>query len=171
MKTKEKVMGLLLAGLILMVGGVAAIAQKHFMLANAARPEVKMVLSGGVERDSKLVALDKTTVVKPDEVLSWTVDAVNSGAGPAIDYKAVTQIPRGTEFVAGSAQADGANALFSIDGGKSFLAQPMIEQKQADGSVKHVPAPVSMYTHIRFELGNPLAAGGKFSASYKVRVK
>jgi uncharacterized repeat protein (TIGR01451 family) len=171
MKAKEKLAGLLVAGLILMVTGVATIAQKHFMLANAARPEVKMSLSGGVERDSKLVALDKSTVVKPGEVLAWTLDAVNSGGSPALEYKAVAQIPRGTEFVAGSAQADGASAMFSIDGGKSYSAQPMIEQKQADGSVKQVPAPVSMYTHIRYELTNPLTPGGKFSAAYKVRVK
>jgi len=29
----------------------------------------------------------------------------------------------------------------------------MIEVKQADGSVKEVPAPVSMYTEVRYEWG------------------
>jgi len=47
----------------------------------------------------------------------------------------------------------------------------MIEEKQADGSVKRVPAPVSMYTEIRYEWSDPLAQGGKLSLSYKVRVK
>ena len=43
--------------------------------------------------------------------------------------------------------------------------------KQADGSVKRVAAPISMYTDIRYEWADPLAQGGKLSASYKVRVK
>ena len=171
MKTRKRLSALPLAGLILMVAAVAGLAQRHFNLASAARPEVKMSLSGGVERDSKLLALDKSTVVTKGEVLSWTIDAVNNGGAPALEYKAVARIPRGTEFVQDSAKAEGAQPQFSIDGGKSYSPQPMIERKEADGSVKRVPAPASMYTDIRYELANPLAAGGKFSAAYKVRVK
>ena len=37
--------------------------------------------------------------------------------------------------------------------------------------MKTVPAPVSMYTEVRYEWSDALAAGGKLSASYKVRVK
>jgi hypothetical protein len=37
--------------------------------------------------------------------------------------------------------------------------------------VKKVPAPVSMYTEVRYEWSDSLAAGGKLSASYKVRVR
>ncbi len=80
-------------------------------------------------------------------------------------------IPRGTTFIAESAKADGARTVYSIDGGKSYSAQPTIEEKQADGSFKQVPAPVTMYTEIRYEWVDPLAQGGKLSASYKVRVK
>jgi hypothetical protein len=47
----------------------------------------------------------------------------------------------------------------------------MIEEKQADGTVKQVPAPVSMYTQVRYEWSDPLASGGKVQAAYKVRVK
>lgn len=171
MKTKKRLSVMLMAGLILTLAAVAGIAQRNFLAASAARPEVKMTLSGGVERDSKLMALDKSTVVKPGEVLTWTIDVVNTGNAPAHEYKAVARIPRGTEYVSDSAQAAGANALYSIDGGKSFSPQPMIEQKQADGSVKRVPAPVAMYTDIRYEWASPLAQGGKISASYKARVK
>jgi hypothetical protein len=88
-----------------------------------------------------------------------------------MEYKTIGHIPQGTTFVAGSAKADGAKAVYSIDGGKSYSAQPTIEEKQADGSVKRVPAPVSMYTEIRYEWADALAQGGKLSASYKVRVK
>ena len=39
------------------------------------------------------------------------------------------------------------------------------------GTVKRVAAPVSMYTDIRYEWSDPLAQGGKLTASYKLRVK
>ena len=68
-------------------------------------------------------------------------------------------------------KAEGAKAVFSIDGGKSFSPQPMIEEKQADGSTKRVPAPTAMYSEIRYEWADAFAQGGKLSASYKVRVK
>jgi len=171
MKSKKRLSALLMAVLTLMVATAAGFAQRHFMLANAARPEVKMQLSGAVERDSALLALDKTTVVKPGEILDWTITSENSGNAPALEYKAVGHIPQGTIFVADSAKAEGAKAVYSIDGGKSYSAQPTIEVKQADGSVKRVPAPVSMYTEIRYEWADPLAQGGKLSASYKVRLK
>jgi uncharacterized repeat protein (TIGR01451 family) len=172
MKSKKTISVLFVATLTLLVVGAAGFAQKHFMLAAAGRPEVKMQLSAAVERDSALVPLDKSTPVKPGEILDWTIASENSGNAAALEYKAVGHIPRGTSFVAGSAKANGAEkTLYSIDGGKSYSAQPMIEEKQADGSVKRVPAPVSMYTEIRYEWSDPLAPGGKLSASYKVRVK
>ena len=170
MKSKKTIAALFVATLSLLVLGVAGFAQKHFMLANVARPEVKMQLSGAVERDSGLVAFEKTTVVHPGEILDWTIVSENSGNADARDYKVVGHIPQGTALVADSAKADGAKTFYSIDGGQSYSAQPMIEEKQADGTVKQVPAPVSMYTEIRYEWADPLAQGGKLSASYKVRV-
>lgn len=171
LKSKKKLTALSMAVLTLMVAGVAGFAQRHFMLANSARPEVKVQLAGAVERDSKLMPLDKSTVVNPGEILDWTINAENTGTAAALEYKAVGHIPRGTEFVSGSAKADGAKTVFSIDGGKSYSPQPTIEERQADGSTKRVPAPTSMYTEIRYEWADPLAQGGKLSASYKVRVK
>jgi uncharacterized repeat protein (TIGR01451 family) len=171
LKSKKKLSAFLMAMITLLVAGAAGFAQRHFMLANAARPDVKVQLAAAVERDSKLMPLEKSTVVNPGEILDWTISSENSGNAAALEYKTVGHIPRGTEFVAGSAKADGAKAVYSIDGGKSFSPQPLIEEKQADGSTKPVPAPVSMYTDIRYEWADPLAQGGKLSASYRVRVK
>jgi hypothetical protein len=75
-------------------------------------------------------------------------------------------------LVAGSAAAEsGSTVTYSIDGGQTFSTQPVVEERQADGSVKRVPAPVSMYTEVRYEWADGFAPGGKLSASYKVRVK
>jgi uncharacterized repeat protein (TIGR01451 family) len=157
---------------LLILGGAAAFAQRQFAVIERGRPEVKVMLSGAVERESGKIAVDKASVVNPGEILDWIITSQNDGNAPAHGYKAVGQIPHGTQFVAGSATADGsATVVYSIDNGKTFSAQPTIEEKQADGSVKRVPAPVSMYTQIRYEWADPLVEGGKLQASYKVRVK
>ncbi|HVS82193.1 MAG TPA: hypothetical protein VHE60_10705 [Pyrinomonadaceae bacterium] len=171
LKSKKRTSLMFVAALTLLVAGVAGFAQKHYMLAAAGRPAVKIQLSGAVERDSSAVLFEKATVVNPGEILDWTITSENDGNAAAFEYKTVGHIPRGTTFVADSAKADGAKTVYSIDGGKSYSAQPTIEEKQADGSVKRVPAPVAMYTEIRYEWADPLAQGGKLSASYKVRVK
>jgi len=158
---------------LLVLGTAAAFAQRHFMVAaSSARPQIKVQLSGAVERDGQRVSVDANTIVRPGEVLDWTITSENSGTSAAREYKAVGQIPRGTQLVVGSTSADGSAAVvYSIDQGRTFSAQPTIEERQADGSVKQVPAPVSMYTHLRYEWSDPLAQGGRLTASYKVRVR
>ncbi|MDT5158911.1 MAG: hypothetical protein QOC99_2296 [Acidobacteriota bacterium] len=152
--------------------GVAAFAQRQLKAAAGGRPEVKVELNGSVERAGNRLSLDKVENVKPGEILDWQIVSSNEGSAAARDYKTVGHIPAGTALVSGSAAAEsGSNVTYSIDGGKTFSTQPVVEERQADGSVKTVPAPVSMYTEVRYEWSDALAAGGKLSASYKVRVK
>ena len=171
LKKKLGVAPLLAAALVAVVGG-AAFAQRQFNSAGGGRPEVKVQLSGSVEREGKSLSLDKVENVKPGEILDWQIVSSNEGSADAHEYKAVGHVPAGTSFVAGSAAGEqGSTVTYSIDGGKTFSTQPIIEEKQPDGSVKKVAAPVSMYTEVRYEWSDALAAGGKLSASYKVRVR
>ncbi len=150
----------------------ASVLAGNSSTATMARPEVKVSLAGLVERDQEKVSVEKVTAVNPGETLSWTITSENDGDGAARDYKTVGQIPRGTEFIKNSAQPENnAEVTYSIDGGKTFQSQPTIEEKQADGTTKRAPAPVSMYTQVRYEWADGLAANSKLSASYKVRVK
>lgn len=170
---KSKSGSLLFAAVCLLaLGSVAGFAQRHFMAAAVARPEIKIELAAVVERDNDLVPVEKANLVKQGETLDWTIKSENSGQAPAFDYKTVGRIPAGTSFVAGSAKVEGtAKVVYSLDSGKSYSANPTIDEKQVDGSVKKVAAPVSMYTNVRYEWADPLAPGGHVTASYKVRVK
>ncbi len=172
-KLRNNLRALPLAAICLLVlCGAAAIAQRQLRTAERGRPEVKVSLSGAVARGDERLPLDKAGNVNPGEVLDWTIISENDGTAPAHNYKAVGQIPKGTVLVAGSTTADGSVSVsYSIDGGKTFSAEPTIEERQADGSVKQVPAPVSMYTQLSYEWSDPLASGGKLQASYRVRVK
>ena len=139
---------------------------------NIIRPEVKVNISAVVKRNEKYVAADKVEAVKSGEVLIWRIDSVNEGNAAANNYQVVGRIPEGTSFVPGSAEsANEAAVTYSIDNGKEFSAKPMIEETQADGSVKKVPAPASTFTHLKFESSDPLAVNGKLGSTYRVRVK
>jgi uncharacterized repeat protein (TIGR01451 family) len=162
----------LLALVVVALVGGAAFAQRQLKATAGGRPEVKVELSGSVERGGARLALDRVENVKPGEILDWQIISSNEGSGEARDYKTVGHIPAGTTLVAGSATGEsGSTVTYSIDGGKTYATQPVVQERQPDGSVKTVPAPVSMYTEVRYEWSDALAAGGKLSASYKVRVK
>ena len=174
MKTLKKKLGALpLVALAVVLTGAAAFAQRQLSGATGGgRPEVKIQLAGSVERAGQRLSLDKVENVRPGDVIDWQIASTNDGDAPARDYKAVGHIPAGTVLVPGSAQGEGSSVVtYSIDGGKTYSTQPVVEERQADGTVKRVPAPVSMYTELRYEWSDALAAGGKLSASYKVRVK
>ena len=161
---------------LIVVSGMATFARSRaaaslFSVA-APRPLVKVTLNGAVIRDGNEVPLAKAGSVTPGEVLHWVITSENDGDGAAREYKSVGNIPKGTLLVAGSTVADGAvSVTYSIDEGKSYATQPVIEEKQPDGSVKRVPAPISMYTQVRYEWSDALGAGGKLNASSRVRVK
>ena len=156
---------------LLILGSAAAFAQKKFMMLRAGRPAVKVVLSGVVERDDAKVPVEKAALVKSGEILNWTISSVNEGSAPASEYNTVGKVPAGTQFVAGSANAEkSATITFSIDNGKSFSAKPTVDERQADGSIKKVPAPVSMYNEVRYAWSAPLTEGDKVNAAYKVRL-
>ncbi|HZG51111.1 MAG TPA: hypothetical protein VEZ40_03145 [Pyrinomonadaceae bacterium] len=177
MKTLKKKMTAPIAAALclLLVGTAAAFAQRQIATArqkSAGQPEVKVKLAGSLKRNDESLTLDKVSAVHPGEILDWTITSANEGNAPASRYKTIGQIPQGTSYVAGSAVAEyDASVTYSIDGGKNFSAQPTIEEKQADGTTKRALAPTSMYTQVRYEWSDPLAAGSTLSASYKVRVK
>jgi uncharacterized repeat protein (TIGR01451 family) len=179
---------------LLLVGGAVAFAQRNAPLARIFsgpaktgegavqqpgiqevarnRPLVKLLLSGAIERNNNKISVEKAGLVTPGEVVSFTMSSVNEGSAPAREYRAIGLIPQGTTFVAGSALGDNTiQVSYSIDDGQKFSSSPMIDEKQTDGTIKKVAAPVSMYTQVRFEWADPLAAGGKLVASYQVRVK
>lgn len=172
-KLKKHVRALPVAVLCLLIlGSAAAFAQKKFMVLSAGRPVVKVLLAGSVERENGRVPVEKAELVKSGEILDWTITSLNEGNAPARDYKAIGVVPPGTHLVAGSVSADGsATVTYSIDNGKNFSAAPTIEEKQADGSIKKVPAPMAMYTQIRYEWSDPLRQGAALNASYKVRLE
>jgi len=164
-----------LAIAILALSGMIAFAatnEKIGRALNILRPDVKVQISGVVQRADKYFSVEKVKAVNAGEILDWNIRSVNKGNAAAENYRVVGRIPEGTSFVADSAKSSQPSRVtYSIDGGKEFSLKPMMDMKQADGSVKKVPAPVSMYTHLKYEWKAPLAVDEKIDAAYRVRVK
>lgn len=160
---------------VLVFSGMVVFAANNDTLGralNILRPEIKVQMSATVNREGKKLQADKVDTVNSGEIIDWNINSTNSGNASARNFKIVGQIPTGTTFVLGSARSE-ADALvtYSIDGGKSFSAQPMIDERQENGEVKKVAAPVSMFTQVRFEYNSELGADASSNASYRVRVK
>jgi uncharacterized repeat protein (TIGR01451 family) len=155
--------------------GIAAFAAQNESVGRALnfiKPEVKVQISATVQRDNQMISLEKAEAVKSGEILDWKINSVNEGTASAQNYRVVGKIPAGTVFVNGSVKAaDAPQVSYSIDGGNTFSAQPLIDEKQPDGSIKKVPAPISMYSQIKFEWAKDLPAQSEFAAAYRVRVK
>ena len=63
-----------------------------------ARPDVKVHVSGSVKRDDKAVSVEKVESVKSGEILDWTINSNNEGAGDAKNYRVVGQVSGGNGF-------------------------------------------------------------------------
>lgn len=157
---------------LLILGGIAGYAQNYTNQTGQTRPVIDLVLSGTVERNEKETSLLQAGEIKSGETINWTIVSGNSGTAPAQSHDAIGQIPAGTFYVENSAASDNkAIVSYSIDGGKTFSAQPMISEKLPDGGTRKIPAPSSMYNQIRFHWDSPLAVSAQRNAVYKVRVK
>jgi uncharacterized repeat protein (TIGR01451 family) len=144
------------------------------------QPQVKLALAAEkqvvtTDAEGKKVisweALEGKVTVQPGDVIRYTLNSENAGDKPASDLVVTQPIPQRTAFRADSARANGAQLTYSIDAGQTFSAQPLIEETQPDGSVKMVPAPAEMYTHVQWDYSESLQPLATVRATYEVAVK
>src|SRR5207247_1802706 len=109
-------------------------------------------------------------VAKPGDVIRYGLVFTNVTAGPVKNIQFVDPIPAGMVYVLGSAAADRPVRLeYSIDGGKSYSAQPVIAVVQ-DGKTVEQPAPRERYTNVRWTVLGSLAPGAKVTAEFRTQV-
>ncbi|MEM8610757.1 MAG: hypothetical protein AAGF93_01975 [Cyanobacteria bacterium P01_H01_bin.105] len=144
-------------------------------------PEVRLTLSAEkqlVELDEKgqdkivWESLEGKVTVQPGDVLRYTVDGANSGEVEAEGLSITQPVPAQTTYMLKSATSDSsAETVYSIDGGQSFVAEPMVEVTLPDGTVELQPAPAEMYTHVQWNFGDDLASAQAVKATYNVQVQ
>lgn len=137
---------------------------------NAAVPAIEQELIAEV-RERVLAASGResyqfvpATTLSQGEVVYYTVRIRNRAAAPASAVTVVQRVPANTSYIAGSAAGPGAQITFSIDGGRSF-ATPERLIVTVEGKAQQAVA--GQYTHIRWQLRNPLAPGAVALARFR----
>ncbi|HEY7634890.1 MAG TPA: hypothetical protein VH763_05075 [Gemmatimonadales bacterium] len=79
-------------------------------------------------------------------------------------------LPPGMHYVAQSAGANRRDAVveFSIDGGRTYSAKPMIE-REVNGHRIREPAPEDSYTHVRWRIAGWVQPGVQVTAQFRAR--
>ena len=95
--------------------------------------------------------------IQEGEKLYYTVRVHNPEKQPMTNVVIIREIPRATVYVPGSASAPGADARFSVDGGKTFGGGSQLVV--TDSSGKPRPAAARDFTHILWKFSYPLAGG------------
>jgi uncharacterized repeat protein (TIGR01451 family) len=147
---------------------------------NILQPKMKLVLSAeqkvqSVDAQGKTVvtfkALEGNVKVQPGDVLRYALASENAGDKPASQLVLTQPVPANTQYVLGSALANGAQLTYSIDSGKTFVAKPTIKVKQPDGSMLEKPAPAELYSHVRWDYSASLKPASAVRSVYEVAVK
>jgi uncharacterized repeat protein (TIGR01451 family) len=118
------------------------------------------------------IATDNQVKVKSGDQLRFTVVAKNEGGKAAQNFAMTQPVPKGTTIVLQSASASApATLTYSIDQGKTFVAQPIVKVAKSDGTVDEKPAPAEAYTHVRWTIAQALEPNANVNAAYQVVVR
>jgi len=114
----------------------------------------------------------KSTDVLPGDVVRFTLRFTNTTEQPVRDVVFSNPVPQGMRYVAGSAavSSDSAAITFSIDGGATYAAQPMIEVTDENGRRRTVPAPPESYTHVRWTVRDWVQPGAQVTAEFRAEL-
>jgi uncharacterized repeat protein (TIGR01451 family) len=151
---------LLITGLLLLSAAFAAKAQK------APRAQALTISAENLNAHPA-----RRGEVLPGDTVRYRLLFTNVSAGAVHGIVLDNPIPAGLHYAAGSAKADRADVaiLYSIDGGKSYSAEPMIDAV-VDGRHEQHAAPAELYTHVRWTIRGDVPRGAQMRAEYEAQV-
>ncbi|MEA5516511.1 hypothetical protein [Nodularia sp. UHCC 0506] len=119
----------------------------------------------------KWEALKNQQVVQPGDILRYTLRGENKSDRQLKNLTLNQPIPKQMIYVLKSVDApQNTTITYSIDNGRSFVANPTIKVTLSDGRVETKAAPANLYTHIRLKVPS-IAAKSTFQASYKTQIR
>jgi uncharacterized repeat protein (TIGR01451 family) len=132
-----------------------------------ARAEKRVLLQAadGTARESYVPAAK----VLPGDVVAYTIEARNVSPAAADRVVITDPIPSEMKYLDGSADAAGAELLFSVDGGFRFDVPEKLTVANEDGTRR--PAVASDYTHVRWVFASPLAPAEQRSVRFLAQLE
>ncbi len=108
-------------------------------------------------------------VAVPGDEIVYTTTFTNVGDEPADNVLITNPIPAEMRYAAGSAFGPGADIEYSADGGVNYSDAASLLVSDAGGQQR--VASVDDYTHIRWQLTEPLAPGAQGIARFRAVVR
>jgi uncharacterized repeat protein (TIGR01451 family) len=127
--------------------------------------EVEVVNEKG-EKEIRLVPVSSAV---PGESLTFTISYSNEGEQEARDIVLTNPVPEHMVYEGKSVEGEGTVMTFSVDGGVSYGAADSLTVTDENGNERQ--AIPSDYTHIRWQLKEPVLPGGSGTVSFRARVK
>jgi uncharacterized repeat protein (TIGR01451 family) len=125
-----------------------------------------------VENDrSTWKSLEDNVAVQPGDLVRYNLVAQNKGNSAAKKLVVTQPIPQGSIYVLNSTTDETTKVTFSIDGGKTFVANPTVRVQLSDGRVETRPAPAELYSYIRWDFDRQIEPQSTVKASYEVKVR
>jgi uncharacterized repeat protein (TIGR01451 family) len=152
---------------------VASAASSAICAQPAADAPHDVVVSSALERivaasaDSSAPELQVTTgtVASHADQLIVSVRFTNLSDSVVDTVRITSPIPPDMKYVPGSASGPGSEVLFSVDNGRTFGRPAELELPAPNGGTRTADA--ADYTHVRWVLGAPLAAGATGVARFR----
>lgn len=155
----------LVAGLVVAAAGMRVAAQQR-------EPQALVITARNLMAgDQRHQALADSSALLPGDVVEYRLVFTNLNATPVRSIELKDPIPSGLRYVIASAKTDRDDTLieYSIDGGTTYSAQPMIEV-MVDGKPQQRPAPAQRYTHVRWTVQGSVQPGAQVTAEFQARL-
>ncbi|MDF1820860.1 MAG: hypothetical protein P1U64_04775 [Alcanivoracaceae bacterium] len=154
---------LIFMGLLGLSSGLLAAPQVSMSI--LAEREIRTADENGQIRTRR----EPASTVAPGDTVHYTLSYSNSGDEAAVNVKLDNPIDPAQLYQAGSAWGDGAQILFSIDGGQTYK-QPASLTWRDTGTGKEQAAPPERYTNIRWVIPT-IPAGSDGAVGFSATVK
>jgi uncharacterized repeat protein (TIGR01451 family) len=129
------------------------------------------LMAGDARHDELAARGGDRTALLPGDVVLYRLIFTNTTDAPVRNVEFKDPLPAGLRYVAGSAAADreDVSIAYSIDGGRTYSAEPTIEVV-VDGERVMRPAPPEMYTHIRWLVTGWVQPGAQVTAEFRAQL-
>ena len=121
------------------------------------------------ENGEKEIKREEASKVIPGEHVIYTIQYQNIGDAAASAVVINNPVPENMHYVPGTAEGDGTDIVFSIDGGQSFDKPENLTVMDEDGNPRLATA--KDYTHIRWSIADEIEAGKMGEVSYRAELK
>ena len=148
-----------------MAAGSVPAAEGHLELKTTALQEIETFNEEG----KKVVEQVPAARVIPGDVVIYRIDYRNISGETAENVFITNPVPEHMRYVDGSVEGEGTAITFSADGGTTFAAPDALTVALPDGGTR--PANASDYTHIRWNVDQPVAPGAAGAVGYRAELQ